>query len=49
MTIKTSLQNQAYQSIRQQIIYADLEPGKKVSEKNWKKRFLSVVLQYVKH
>lgn len=33
MTIKTSLQNQAYQSIRQQIIYADLEPGKKVSEK----------------
>lgn len=29
MTIKTSLQNQAYQSIRQQIIYADLEPGKK--------------------
>ena len=33
MTIKTSLQNQAYQSIRRQIIYADLEPGKKVSEK----------------
>ncbi|HEG3662218.1 TPA: GntR family transcriptional regulator, partial [Enterococcus faecium] len=31
--MKTSLQNQAYQSIRQQIIYADLEPGKKVSEK----------------
>ncbi|HHA4963227.1 TPA: GntR family transcriptional regulator, partial [Enterococcus faecium] len=28
--MKTSLQNQAYQSIRQQIIYADLEPGKKV-------------------
>ncbi|ALZ53410.1 GntR family transcriptional regulator [Enterococcus faecium] len=31
--MKTSLQNQAYQSIRRQIIYADLEPGKKVSEK----------------
>lgn len=30
MTIKTSLQNQAYQSIRQQIIYADLEPGKSI-------------------
>ncbi|HEN1715179.1 TPA: GntR family transcriptional regulator, partial [Enterococcus faecium] len=30
--MKTSLQNQAYQSIRRQIIYADLEPGKKVSE-----------------
>ncbi|HFU2492875.1 TPA: GntR family transcriptional regulator, partial [Enterococcus faecium] len=26
--MKTSLQNQAYQSIRRQIIYADLEPGK---------------------
>ena len=30
MTIKTSLQNQAYQSIRRQIIYADLEPGKSI-------------------
>lgn len=33
MEVKKSLQNQAYQSIRRQIIYADLEPGKKVSEK----------------
>lgn len=33
MTMNSSLQNQAYQSIRNQIIYADLEPGKKVSEK----------------
>ena len=33
MTIKTSLQNQAYQSIRRQIIYADLEPGKKYQKK----------------
>lgn len=33
MIKQSSLQNQAYQSIRRQIIYADLEPGKKVSEK----------------
>ncbi|MDR1567961.1 MAG: GntR family transcriptional regulator [Streptococcaceae bacterium] len=29
----TSLQNQAFKAIRKKIIYADLEPGKKISEK----------------
>ncbi|WP_244987047.1 GntR family transcriptional regulator [Oceanobacillus caeni] len=29
----TSLQTQAYQAIRKKIIYSDLEPGKKISEK----------------
>ncbi len=33
MNEKGSLQDQAYQAIRKQIIYADLAPGKKVSEK----------------
>ena len=31
--MKSSLQSQAYQAIRKQIIYADLEPGRKISEK----------------
>ena len=30
--MKSSLQSQAYQAIRKQIIYADLEPGRKISE-----------------
>ncbi|RCN65582.1 GntR family transcriptional regulator, partial [Enterococcus faecium] len=28
--MKSSLQSQAYQAIRKQIIYADLEPGRKI-------------------
>ncbi|MDU6522850.1 MAG: GntR family transcriptional regulator, partial [Enterococcus sp.] len=31
--MENSLQSQAYQSIRKKIIYSDLEPGKKISEK----------------
>lgn len=33
MTTKTSLLSQAYQAIRKRIIYSDLDPGKKISEK----------------
>lgn len=37
--IENSLQSQAYQSIRKKIIYSDLEPGKKISEKGLEEMF----------
>ena len=47
--MKSSLQSQAYQAIRKQIIYADLEPGRKYLKKRWRNIFLSVGPPFAKH
>lgn len=46
---ESSLQSQAYQAIRKQIIYADLEPGRKISERHWRNILLSAGLPFAKH